>query len=329
MKNIKLDQILELLPENITLHYVDRNDSLDEHTEIIQSCISEGSLYELYEKVYEWFTDDMYNFDYTVKELKSDMRDAFEIDKYEAEDLYNEHEDEIRDAIYNRDDSDTLKDLFSNTNDFVMFYDTGHHVECAFPCNDEEYAEQLAEIKRVIKLDNNDYDNLINMMMYQAGYGGNLVIYFRESGLDVVRSIEDGCNVITFSGEVHIAIPNHSCGAGDHTSFKHKFSLPFDKANLFLCKEVKYSYTYDVCGMMSSWCERTNMELSKSEEDLGEAVISDSAAYVAREAKLDKLFKEGGCTAGDMKYERHRNTTYINEYPCGTRCNSCGTFFID
>ena len=77
------------------------------------------------------------------------------------------------------------------------------------------------------------------------------------------------------------------------------------------------------------WCEGTNMELSVSKEDLGEVVLSDKGEHMAREAKLDKTYRDGGCTAGDLKYERHRNTTYINEYPCGTRCKSCGTFFID
>lgn len=328
MENITAEQIIALLPKTVSLHFVDRNSSFDGHTSLVQQCITDGNMYPIYEQVDDWYIDDHYGFDAVKDELMSDMQNAFDIEEGEAEELYDKFEDSIRDAIWNRDDSDLTKDLFRNTSDFVMFYDTGHYVECAYPLYPEDCEEQLAEIKKVIKLDTNDYDELIRQLMYEASYGGNLVVYFREDGGDVIKAIEDGANLISFSGEVHIAIPNHSCGAGSDTSFNHKFSLPFIKENLFLCKEVKYSYTYDVCGMYSDWCDSTTMELSKAEVT-EEAIVSDKAAYLAREAKLDKVYKDGGCTAGDMKYDRHRHTTYINEFPCGSRCNSCGTFWVD
>lgn len=329
MKDITIEQVLDLLPKKVTLHYISRGESLDDHTELIQRCISSGDLCDLYNEVDDWYLNDYYVQEELEEELKRDIEKTFDVDEDEAEEIYDKYEDEIRDAIWDRDNSNVVEDLFRQTSPYVFFYDTGHYVECAFPCGKGEIEEQLAEIKKIVKLDSNDYDGLIRNMMYQASYGGNLVIYFRESGFDILKSIEGGCNVISFSGEVNIAIPNHSCGAGDHTSFKHSFSLPFDRSNLFLCREVKYSYTYDVCGMSSNWCDSTETTLSKSEEDLGEVAVSDIAIHMAREVKLDKIFKDGGCTPGDMKYERHRNLTYRNDYPCGSHCDKCGTFFID
>ena len=47
------------------------------------------------------------------------------------------------------------------------------------------------------------------------------------------------------------------------------------------------------------------------------------------DAKCDAVFKTGGCTAGDMDMNRHRNTYYLNEFPCGTHCPHCHTFWID
>jgi hypothetical protein len=330
MNNITIDQIKALLPKTVSLHYVDRNSSLDDHTDLIQKCIVQGDLCPLYEQVDDWFIDDHYGFDAVKEELIVDMQKSFDIEEEEAEDLFDFYYDELRDAIENKDDSDLIKDLFRNTSDFVMFYDTGHYVECAYPFSEEDCVEQLAEIKRVIKLDSNDYDELIKQMMYQASYGGNLVIYFRESGYDVVRSIEEGCNTISFRGEVNIAIPNHSCGAGDHTSFKHSLTLPFTKENLFLCREVKYSYTYEVCGMRSNWCESTVMELKKVETPYEKPVISDKAAYLAREAELDRVYKSGGCTAGDTNFGRHRNVQYHNEpMYCRNECPTCHTVWID
>lgn len=330
MKDITVEQVIALLPKKVTLHFVDRNDSLDDHTKTIQKCITKGSLDELYQQIDEWYIDDYYGFELVADELKSDIETAFDLDEYDAELVHDKYEDEISTAIYERDDSDVVKDLFRNTSDYVFFYDTGHYVECDYPCSAEEYIEQLEQIKDIIKLCSNDYDELILQMMYQASYAGNLVIYFRANGFDVLKSIEDGCNVIHFSGEVNIAIPNHSQGAGDHTSFKHSFSLPFSKDNLFLCKEVKYSYTYEVCGMYSNWCDSTDMKLSTSEEDLGSPEVSDVSIYMVREAKLDKVYKDGGCTSGDTNFSRHRDVQYHNEpMYCRNECPHCHTTWLD
>ena len=32
---------------------------------------------------------------------------------------------------------------------------------------------------------------------------------------------------------------------------------------------------------------------------------------------------------GDMNISRHKETPYRNDYPCGSRCEDCGTFWID
>lgn len=332
MENITWEQIKELIPERVTLHYVDRDDSLEYCLPEIQNCLSEGSMDSLYEKIDDSLWDDHYGFDYVKDELIADMQSAFDIDEHEAEELYNEFEDEIRDTIYDRDDSSVTQDLARNTSKFPIFYDTGHYVECAYPLTEKGAKEELRKIKKIlgIKQANKDFDKCITEMMYNASYGGNLVIYFTDNGYDLLREIEgtDKPNMIEFSGNVSIAIPNHGCGAGDHTEIKHTFILPFSHENLFVCKEVKYSYTYDVCGMYSNWCDGTNYKLIKTKSKK-EATKSGKAEYVKREAELDAVFKAGGCTPGDMKYDRHRNTEYINNFPCGNRCKSCGTFWVD
>ena len=37
----------------------------------------------------------------------------------------------------------------------------------------------------------------------------------------------------------------------------------------------------------------------------------------------------GTCTFGDMDIKRYKNTSYITKFPCGMRCSTCGTFWID
>lgn len=329
MKAITIEQILSLLPKKVSLHWIDRGQNFDDSTELIQKCITAGNLHALYEQVDDWYLDDHYGFDEVVEKLKSDMEDSFDLDEGEVTILYDNHQDAIRDAIYDRDDSDVVNELFRNTDDMVFFYDTGHYVQCAYPCDDKEITAELREIKKVIKLKGKDYDKLIKNMMYQASYGGNLVIYFTANPRDILRSIEEGVNTISFSGEVNIAIPNHSQGAGDHTSFNHSFSLPFSKDNLFLCKEVKYSYTYEVCGMSSSWCASTHWKLTEEKKAKAPAT-SATARHMAREAELNAVYASGGCSPGDLNFSRHRNVEYHDDpMYCRHECPMCHTTWLD
>lgn len=329
-QNPTVEEVIALLPETVTLHYVDYRESLNEKTELIQKCISNGNMDALHEALSDWY-DDVYIMDEVTEELKEDIQRSFCVSEEKAEEIYCEYEDEIRDAIYERDDSDVLTDLLRNTRNMVFFYDTGHYVECSYPASEASIRLERMKIKNILKLRSSDYDKLIDNMMLQSSYGGNLVIYFTADPEHILKSVESGAyNTISFSGHVNIAIPNHAVGAGDHTSFKHSFSLPFIKDNLLLCKEVKYSYTYEVCGMSSNWCSSTVWSLSRQEVVDGEINVSHVGDYIAEQARLDKVYKDGGCTPGDMNITRHRNIQYHNQpMYCRNECPTCHTVWVD
>ena len=79
---------------------------------------------------------------------------------------------------------------------------------------------------------------------------------------------------------------------------------------------------------MNSWCDstwwKTGMKPLKS--TMRKSRMSE---HQKQEALYEKRFREGGCTLGDMNHKRHKNTYYINSFPCGTKCPHCGTFWID
>lgn len=45
--------------------------------------------------------------------------------------------------------------------------------------------------------------------------------------------------------------------------------------------------------------------------------------------KYDLIFEQGKCSSGDMNINRHRAVMYVNDFPCGSKCTDCGTFWID
>lgn len=321
-ESIKLEQILALLPKTVSLYYVDYRDDLSHSLDKVQDAIH-GNPEGLDDIFMDW--DTWESVKYVLDELKSDIEREFEIEEEDAEELMEEFEDSIRDAIYDRDDSTPLKDLLRNTGEQVFFYDTGMEIGGYT----DDLKERLRDCKKALKilLKNKEHDKHLENMCCNASYGGRLVVYFNDD-LDDWMNLDEKLNTIHFSGNVTVAIINNGNGSGGDTEIRHSFSLPFDAENLFLDKTVSYSYTYEVCGMSRDWCDGTEVTLltKKTKNKAEKSTVND---HLEREKHLDKVYKDGKCTFLDMKYTRHRNMTYINNFPCGNKCLDCGTFWID
>ena len=88
---ITFEEIKDLLPTRTSLYYVDKNNSLDGHTKLIQKCIDNKNCDALYEAIDEWYQDSpFYAFKYLDKELISDICNKFEIEEDEADYISDE-----------------------------------------------------------------------------------------------------------------------------------------------------------------------------------------------------------------------------------------------
>lgn len=329
-EKITAKDIIALLDNRYPLIYVDYRESLDDNLDKVAEAIRTQEWSPVDENIFEWYLDNQdYNVDYILKELVQEVEKEFEISEGEAHDLvFEEYFDEIREAIYDRDDSTPIDDLIRNSQDPVMFYDLGLDVDFNIPFGTEEELKQtLKEIKKAlkIKLSETKYDPDL-LLMIEQGYCGKLVVYFTADIRDMMK-LSDKTHV-TFKNPM-VAIINTWNGSGDHTDLPgHSFTIPFNIENFFMDKEIKYSYTYEVCGMYSDWCDCTSLVFSKKSggEKKEKSELHIQADY---EKKCNETFKAGKCTPMDMDYKRHRNKTYINDSPCGTKCLDCGTFWID
>jgi hypothetical protein len=328
---ITWEQVKELLPEKTYLYYIDYNDDLDNSLDTVQECIHEGNYDALCEKIDGWWPEGV-DLSYEIGELKDTLVNKFDLEEYEADEIMDEYEDEIQEQLHERDDSDPIKDLLRNTSKKAMFYDTGYYVESeSWAWTEKRVKQERQFIKKQLGLRGISEENnqAIEMMIRQASYGGRLVIYFYDDIGDYI-SIDGKFNTISFKNP-HIAIINNSNGSGDDCGLKAvEIKLPINKENIFICKEVRYSYTHDTCGMYDNWCEGTTVSFEtkkiKGKRTVEESSIND---HLAREKELNRVYKNGSCTAGDMDITRHRNATYVNDYPCGNRCSDCKTFWID
>lgn len=125
-----MSMVVGLMDENYSLAYVDYRESLDNSPDTIEKCLEAKNSDVLYEKLDEWYSgqecESVYNI---MEELKKELvRSGYK--KWEAEKFFEENEEEIKNEIYSRDDSDPLKDLLRNTNKIPVRVELLSNYDC-------------------------------------------------------------------------------------------------------------------------------------------------------------------------------------------------------
>lgn len=120
-KTLTLDFVKSLMEQSYTLVWTDYRDNLDNQHNLIQQCLDKRNDDSLWEKVDDWYCDTEWS---AVREIIEKLKEVcvrwhgFKKDETDA--FFDEHEDEIRDEIYNRNDSNVMKELISNTDDIPI-----------------------------------------------------------------------------------------------------------------------------------------------------------------------------------------------------------------
>jgi hypothetical protein len=331
-KEITLEQILKLLPACVSLYYVDYRENLNHRIDLLLSCVSGNSLDKLREEIQDvYWSCETDTLDYYKKELQSDIKSNYGIDKEAAEQLVSEtYAEEIEEKLYERDDSDVVGDLFKNTGAFSVFIDTGLEIEDgSWQWTRSEQSVWLRKIKRKLKITVPTWDNDIRQMLSQASYGGQLVVYFYENVDSLITGSEKDWQSVSFTDPA-IAIINTQEGSGDHCHLTgHRFTMPFVRENLFIDRYFKYNYVSAVCGMYQDWCGNSQAAFSYEKTARRKSAASPRAEQALQDREYAETYRKGGCTFGDMDISRHRDVKYINDIPCGSQCPHCGTFWID
>ena len=126
-----MEFVKSLMDKSYTLVWVDYNDNLDNCRDTIQKCLEERSCESLWEKVDEWYGDAEWE---AVREIVSKLKDEcirfHDFGEEEVDKFFQEHEDEIREEIYDRNDSDTLKELLKNTDDIPVRVEMLSNYDC-------------------------------------------------------------------------------------------------------------------------------------------------------------------------------------------------------
>lgn len=321
-----LEEMKDLLPDKTYLHYVDYNDNLNEKLDLVQEAIHIGDTSPLDQIIFDW--EDCSECDPTddyLDELKSDIADKYDMGEGDIDDLVDKHKENLKCVIEERDCSKPINDLLRHTGSEAMFYETG--LSCEEACRKDSIRKERLKIKKHLGIKKSTWDKELDDMIGNAGYGGQLVVYFYKPVGDMIGG---EAKTIRFKDPT-IAIIDTGGGSGGDCELKGcVLDLPYSCKRIFIDRCVHYSYTHEVCGMVDNWCDNTRVEYP----DVEPAVVweeqeSETEAHMLQEAKYNAVYAKGKCSFGDMNITRHRDTYYINDYPCGTKCPHCGTFWVD
>ena len=318
------------LPKIVNLYFVDYDDNLDGKHELLQKCIESNNLYPLNDVVYDFWS---YPEGRCLAEIQHKM------DEDDLWDEYHKHEDEIKDYLYEHDESTPVEDLLSNTTYPKFFYSFGidldhgwHEAFMANPWQNKSCAQSAYRIRQAlgIKKGTPEADAILELCE-NSTYGGELRIYFEASVMDMLAGDKwseekPDWKTIHFKGKCAVAVWDNTNGSGDYVKIDIDKEFPFIRENLQI-SDVAEKYDIDsVCGLCGDWLDDCAKPEFSYKKKSGKAKISEA---VKQEREFQRIFDAGGCSPCDNNSSRHRGVYYRNEIPCGLVCPNCGKVWYD
>ena len=318
------------LPKMVQLYYVNYDDNLDNQHEVLQKCIESNNLYPLNDVVFDFW-------DYPESEYLAEIQRKMDEDGLGNE--YHEHEDEIKDYLWEHDESTPVMDLLRNTTYPKFFYSLGIDLDHGWNCDfmaasrqNEAYAQSARRICQAlgIKEDTPEVDAVLDLCI-NSPYGGELRIYFEASVVDMITddkwdSEKGDWKTIHFRGKCAVAVWDNTNGAGDFVKIEIDKEFPFVRENLQI-SDVAEKYDIDSsCGLCGDWLDDCVKPEFSYEKKSGNVNVSEA---VKREREFQRIFDAGGCSVGDSNLGRHHGVYYRNKIPCGWYCPNCGKIWYD
>lgn len=316
----------DFLPGFVYLYELDRADDLESISpKVLRDCVADNSLYPLQERIDDWWPDPT---EYDMEQIcKAMMKEGF------ANEYYF-HVDEIRDYLWDNDKSDPMESLLSNTGDCIWFYSLGERFYDLWHDGKYHENEEDEDVELICTLLNIPADSpqakIIRDIRCEATYGGELRIYFLDDLRNLITKNDDeDFTAIQFKGKFTVAIHNPNEGAGYFEDIDLDLKVVFNRENLFHATSDRFDI-HETYGADHSDIAKGKPKLMRElPNDATEIKVSMHRGHMESEEQYERKFRAGGCSKGDMKFNRHRNIVYRNEYPCGHFCKDCGTFWID
>lgn len=307
-------------PRGVDLVYIDYRDEIESAEDREKILQEPDEAYEVIDGRTGWISDAQYE---SVRHIEDEY-----YRQHDEVDLSEEDREELQTWCYEHDISDPLKDLLKNTRREYMYYDTGVYIEPLDYTGAGEVKKRARAIAKKLKLDYQKHEGALIELVENAYYGGQLVILFENN----ISEFLADAKYIKFNGSAEVCLMDRGQGSGHSVNIGDPLLFEFVRDNLHTDKgDNGYSYAYDVCGLVGGIMEDGVLTNKKEQDIIRVKTNEDRKAQREREAEYIKRWNKGKgtCTFGDMNIRRHASAPYRNDYPCGNKCEKCGTFWID
>lgn len=330
----QIDKVVNAI-KHCDLYYVDQNDDMSHLTweqwlELIRDWYLETDITE------NWDTDITYIMDYAYEALDIEDRDDDDLRQ------------EIQDLIYEHCSNDPMWQLLRNTRHQNIVHVLWDLTDVELPQeveDSEDYSEyDLMALRSGILL-GRTLEDMIAMCrsikpedvkefrkyysIYNEGFEyTKLCVAYKMDADDIPKMhtfYQNWDKVKLRNWDVGVINNSEWSGWMDTNKFIVDPVFTFDINQCYHDKAMgRYWYYDEVC-----WDDADHwylMLVARAEVPL---VTEDPLRFARQhEAKYTAAYKAGWCTYWDTDIRRHRDTKYINEYPCGTHCK-CWQFWID
>jgi hypothetical protein len=303
-------------PKGVELTYVDYRESFEDMKNLEDVLKGED------EYPIDMFDDQRYENADAIIEEYAEAHDTT------ANELDENIVDEMRAWLFDHDNSTPVEDLLKNTGE-KLFY-----IETEDSTSERPDEKEIATLIKKYATTSEQKEEIAYVLNNQF-YGAPVSFYFYAPVLDVYKAINNpigsnievigayfstidrvqGSNWLGNEGVFTLSIP--------HADFAKHIHLDSAKGN-------GYGWG-SIAGQSESSYEKAQVNTLDFVRKGSIVLKTETSKVQEREARLQAHWdKTKTCTFGDMNWTRHTGKKeYINNYPCGNKCEACGTFWID
>lgn len=312
-----LQFFIDKLDKTYDLSYVDYNDSLDEHLDLVQEAIRDGNMDKIYDEVFPWYDNQEWE---TANECANQCLSQNDATDEEID----EHTDNLRDEIFNRNEGNPVKDLLKHTSDKFMYYECGLEIEEeSWSMNEKTLKSYCKKIAKYAKIDYKENEKKIRELLLNASCGGTLVYLWVDR---LEHYINDKIKYIEFKDGC-LAIIDRGNGSGYDIQIKGTAKYKFDSKILYLDDVAEgYSYSHDVCGLVKSCYTKYDPKLiiGKKSRPKPESRFRENSEYITcgnvitdtQYGSYIRPYNEVGTWVGATKEKGHLKEWDIEHFPC-------------
>lgn len=312
-------------PHGVDLAYVDYRDSLRENPNAIGDIMREG---------YSETIDEGYGDARSESESEIARAYADSIEMHVSE-LSDETTSAMQDWISEHDTSDVERALLRNTGSMLFFMETGMQYDKDDIIRGGFYEGSNTNEQALVKAyaRTEEQTKEIETACRESFYSAPASFYFYADVEDVVKAVREAKKYVQIDGAYFATVDRvqGSNWLGDRACFT--LAVPteaFTGGLVRLDEEKGTGYGWGQIAGATGYDEAGVIACDEPKSDALHIVPEESEDARIERERAEHWEKTKTCTHGDMNMKRHAGTLdYKNDYPAGTTCSACRTFWID